>query len=109
MPRMPVPEQIRTALSRWCADRVPDGERDRRQVAYTTHEDTITIVERRPPTYPELDSAWSSTPVAQLRGDDPEPGRWTLYRPAAPQEAPSEWLRTDPPAHDPLELLGRLG
>ena len=57
-------------------------ERDRRQVGYTIQGDDITIHDRRPPTYPELDASWATVPVARLRHGDPEPGRWTLYRPA---------------------------
>src|SRR5690606_14940074 len=63
---MAVPEEIRTRLSHWCDARVPAEERDTRQVAYTIHGDAITILERRPPAYPELGAAWSATPVARL-------------------------------------------
>ncbi|MCO1656902.1 hypothetical protein KDL28_17725 [Pseudonocardia sp. S2-4] len=38
----------------------------------------MTILDRRAPTYPELNTAWSSTPMAMLRSEN---GAWTLYRP----------------------------
>lgn len=96
---MAVPEEIRARLSRWCADSVPAGERDEHQIGYTTQGREITVHERRPPAYPELGAEWSTTPVAQLRMDDPEPGRWTLYRAAG-----SAWERVAD-GDDPLALL----
>jgi hypothetical protein len=97
-----VSEEIRSRLSRWCVDRVPEAERARRQIGYTIHGDRVTIVDRRPPVYAELGAAWSSTALAQLRADDPEPGRWSLYRPAGPEES---WERVGAPARDPIALL----
>ncbi|HLU58687.1 MAG TPA: hypothetical protein VKZ81_24770 [Pseudonocardia sp.] len=97
---MAVPEEIRTRLSHWCAARVPAEERDTRQVAYTIHGDAITILERRPPAYPELGAAWSATPVARLvrQGD-----RWQLERPAGR----GEW-QPDSTGADPIELLDQV-
>jgi hypothetical protein len=103
---MPVPEEVRARLSRWCTDSIPDAERAHRQIGYTIHGDEVTIVDRRPPTYPELGAAWTSTPLAQLRRDDPEPGRWSLYRPAG--DGPGSWERTGRPAEDPVTLLDRV-
>ncbi|NMH98962.1 hypothetical protein [Pseudonocardia acidicola] len=103
---MPVPEEIRVRLSRWCADQVPDAERSQRQIGYTTSGEQVTLLDRRPPTFPELGAAWISTPVAQLRND--EPGRWSLWRPAATDD-PDAW---EPDgggsAEDPLALLTRI-
>lgn len=99
---MAVPEQIRTQLSRWCTTRVPDAEREHRQIAYTIQGGEITIIDRSPPSFPELDPSWSATPVAQLRMDDPERGRWTLYRPAG-----EEWARATT-GEDPLALLDEV-
>jgi hypothetical protein len=102
---VPVPEEIRHRLSVWCAASVPEWERAERQIGYTIHGDAITILDRRPPAYPELGAAWSSTPLAQLRIDDPEPGRWSLYRRVSESDA---WTREGPPDDDPLTLLDRV-
>jgi hypothetical protein len=97
---MAVPEEIRSRLSQWCAARVPDGERDQRQIAYTIQGDSITILERRPPAYPELRPAWSATPLARLRrGRD----GWQLERPVGN----GDWRREAAGA-DPIELLDRV-
>lgn len=100
---MAVPEQIRHRLSRWCADRIPHDERAQRQVGYTIQGDEITIHDRRPPTYPELNASWPSVAVARLRQGDPEPGRWTLYRPTGTDH----WERAAD-GDDPLTLLDQL-
>jgi hypothetical protein len=94
---MAVPEEIRMRLSRWCAARVPAAEREQRQVAYTIHGGEVTIVERRPPAYPELGAAWSATPVARLVH---LPDGWRLDRPAGR----GEW-RQDATGSDPIALL----
>jgi hypothetical protein len=104
---MSVPEQIRVRLSRWCAERVPDADRERRQIGYTTVGDRITIVDRRPPAFPELAAAWTSTPIAQLRDDSPEPARWSLHLPTVADES-HRWKRTGPPAEDPIGLLAAV-
>jgi hypothetical protein len=97
---MAVPEEIRTRLSRWCAARVPDAEREQRQIGYTIHGEEITIFERRPPAYPELGPAWSSTPIARLRR---HADRWLLDRPVGA----GEW-QLDSDGSDPIELLDRV-
>ena len=76
-----VPEEIRHRLSQWCTARIPNAERRQRQIGYTISGDEVIILDRRAPTYPELHTAWSATPVARLRSGVPEPGQWTLYRP----------------------------
>jgi hypothetical protein len=97
---MSVPEEIRHRLSQWCAARVPESERNHRQVGYTIQGNEVTVHERSAPAYPELDASWPSVAVARLRSDDPEPGRWALYRPAGP----GDWqLAGD--GDDPLTLL----
>lgn len=97
---MAVPEEIRSRLSQWCAARVPTGERDQRQIAYTIHGDSITILDRRPPAYPELGPAWSATPVARLRR---RPDGWQLERPVGS----GDWRR-DAAGSDPIALLDRV-
>lgn len=97
---MTVPEEIRARLSRWCTDRIPDAERDQHQIGYTTQGDEVTILDRRPPAYPELNTAWSSTPLARLRYGDPAAGTWTLYRPVGERG----WQR-EAVGDDPLALL----
>jgi hypothetical protein len=97
---MSVSEEIRSRLSRWCADRVPDAERDHRQVGYTISGAEVIIHDRRAPAYPELDAAWPSVALARLRHDDPEPGRWALYRPVG-----SDGWRRAADGDDPLALL----
>lgn len=104
---MGVPEQVRERLAAWCAELVPEAERDRRRIGYTTAGNTLTILDRRPPAFPELGAAWTSTSLARLRADDPDPGSWTLYIPAAPG-AGARWERVRPPARDPFELLDRI-
>jgi hypothetical protein len=98
---MAVPEEIRMRLSQWCAARVPSGERDHLQIAYIIHGDAVTILERRPPAYPELGPAWSATPVARLLRR-PE-GWWQLDRPAGR----GVWRR-DATGNDPIALLDRV-
>ena len=97
---MTVPEEVRHQLSVWCADRVPDGEREQHQIGYTIQGDEITIHDRRPPTYPELGASWPAVAVARLRYEDPERGRWTLYRP----DGSDGWARAAD-GDDPLTLL----
>ena len=98
-----VPEEFRSVFGQWCRSRVPDELRDELQIGYTIQGDEVTIVERRPPKYPELGHAWTSTPVFQLRFGDPEPGLWSLYVPAGDDE----WKRSDQlrPAGRPEPLL----
>jgi hypothetical protein len=97
---MAVPEEIRTRLSQWCAARIPAAERDHRQIAYTIHGDAITILERRPPAYPELGPAWSATPMARLLR---RPDGWWLERPARR----GGWQH-DATGTDPITLLERV-
>jgi len=99
---MPVSEEIRTLLSHWCAERVPEAEREQWQIGYTIQGDEITILDRRPPPYPELAAAWSATPIALLRLNDEEPGGWVLYRPIA-----DGWQR-ETAGHDPIALLEQV-
>lgn len=100
---MAVPEQIRTRLSDWCSSHVPAAEREQWQVGYTIQGEEITILDRRPPAYPELGSAWTSTPLAQLRLDGGEAGGWVLYRPVG--EGGWRQERTGP---DPIALLEQV-
>lgn len=74
-------DALRRLLSRWCGDRLPAGVRPQVQISYTILEGVVTIVERRPPAFPPLGAAWTATPVAQLRRDDPVAGAWSLYEP----------------------------
>ncbi|SFN22433.1 hypothetical protein SAMN05216207_1010153 [Pseudonocardia ammonioxydans] len=104
---MGVPEQVRQQLAAWCAELVPESERDRRRIGYTTAGSTVTVLDRRPPAFPELGAAWTSTSLAQLRADDPEPGSWTLYIPAA-RGSGERWERVRPAAEDPFVLLERV-
>ncbi|MEJ8281786.1 hypothetical protein [Pseudonocardia spirodelae] len=104
---MGVPEQVRVQLATWCTEQVPDDASDRRRIAYTTAGSTVTILDRRPPAFPELGAAWSSTSLAQLRCDDPAPGEWTLYLPAEPGSG-RRWERSEPSGADPFVLLGRV-
>jgi hypothetical protein len=100
MPYMAVSEEIRTRLSRWCATRIPDSERAQRQIAYTIQGDEVTILERRPPAYPELRSSWSATPMARLRRRG---SAWLLDRPVGA----GDWQH-DADGSDPIELLERV-
>lgn len=104
---MGIPEQVRRQLAAWCAELVPEAERERRRIGYTTAGNTVTVLDRRPPAFPELGAAWSSTSLAQLRADDPEPGSWTLYI-AAARDSGRRWERIPPPAEDPFVLLERI-
>jgi hypothetical protein len=98
---MAVADEIRTRLSQWCSARVPDAERQHRQIAYTIQGDDVTIVERRPPAYPELGPAWSTAPVARLHLE--EGGTWTLLRPVDG----GEWRRASE-GPDPIALLDEI-
>lgn len=103
MSTMSVTEEIRGRLSAWCTARIPDAERRTRQIGYTTQGDEITIIDRRAPSYPELGTAWSTTALALVRNDDPQPGAWTLYRPSGDDG----WERVATGA-DPLALLEQV-
>ncbi len=98
---MSVPEQVRHALSRWCAERIPEAERERHRVGYTIQGPDVTILDRRAPTYPELGAEWTSTPLARLRLDPG--GRWSLLRPGTH----GGWVEEDS-GPDPLVLLARV-
>ncbi|MEQ3554939.1 hypothetical protein WIS52_31120 [Pseudonocardia nematodicida] len=104
---MGVPEQARAQLAGWCHRLLPEQEREHRRIGYTTVGSTVTILDRRPPAFPELGAAWSSTSLARLRADDPEPGLWTLYLPSDPASG-RRWRRVDPPGDDPFALLERV-
>ena len=95
---MGVSDEIRTRLSQWCAARVPESEREHWQVAYTIQGDDVTIVERRPPTFPELGHAWSAVPVVRLHQEDD--GTWRL---SWPTEG-GDW-RLGAGGPDPIALL----
>lgn len=104
---MGVPEAVRERLATWCTTLLDDDAREHRRIGYTTAGSTVTILDRRPPTFPELGAAWSSTSLARLRVDDPEPGSWSLYLPADPGSG-RRWQRAGPPAEDPFALLDRV-
>lgn len=101
------PEEYQELFHRWCAGRVPDAARAGLQVGFSTHGNQVTIVQRRPPAFPELDAAWSSTRVAQLRHNDPAKGLWRIYRPSVDPDG--GWHRYDhPPAETPEPLLDEI-
>lgn len=54
---MGVPEQVRRHLATWCATVLGEPEQGRRRIGYTTAGSTVTILDRRPPTFPELGAA----------------------------------------------------
>jgi hypothetical protein len=98
---MAVADEIRTRLSQWCSSRVPESERQHLQIAYTIQGDDVTVVERRPPAYPELGHAWSAVPIAKLHQEDG--GTWTLYLPVDDEE----WQRAAE-GPDPITLLDEI-
>ncbi|HEX4361247.1 MAG TPA: DUF3024 domain-containing protein [Pseudonocardia sp.] len=101
---MAVPKEYQALFSRWCADRVPGHARASLQIGYTIHGDSVTIVERHPPAFPELSSAWSTAHIAQLRYNDPEQGLWRIYR-----RVGDKWERYDhSPATMPEPLLAEI-
>lgn len=101
---MAVPEEFRTRLASWCRERVPAAERAHRRLGWSIHADEVRINDRRAPAYPELSTAWTSTPLARLRYRDPAPGMWSIYCPGAD---PDTWRRYGEPARDPFDLLDR--
>jgi hypothetical protein len=98
MPVMGPSEEIRHALSAWCTARIPEAEREHRQIGYTVQGAEVTITDRRAPAHRHLDAGWTSTPLARLQVA--EDGRWTLYRPAGE----GGWTRTSD-GDDPIALL----
>lgn len=98
---MSVSEELRHRLSLWCAQRIPEAERRRRQIGYSVEGAEVTILDRRPPAYPELDAEWTTTPLALLHADDR--GRWTLSRP----RADGGWAPREV-GPDPIALLDRV-
>ncbi|MGQ0575144.1 MAG: DUF3024 domain-containing protein [Pseudonocardia sp.] len=99
---MAVPEEFRARLALWCREAVPAAEQDFRRLGWAIHDDEVRITDRRAPGYPELTTAWTSTPVARLRYRDPGPGMWSLYRPG---RDPDTWERFGEPGRDPFVLL----
>lgn len=95
---MSVPEEIRHRLSLWCAERIPESERARRQIAYTVDGRHVTIVDRRAPAHPGLGAEWSTAPLARLHTEGT--GRWSLHRPAGD----GRWVAHADGA-DPIALL----
>lgn len=91
-----MPEDHRDTIALWCARRVPARMRDQVQFGFTERAGRVTIVERRPPVYPELDLEWTSKPVAQLRFAEhgwtlywaDRNGRWHRYPHVAPSATP---------------------
>jgi hypothetical protein len=65
-------------VQKYCAEKIPPEHRDKIRIECTQRGKSITIVERRPPWLPEVDSEWSSMKIAQLRYDE-ESALWTLY------------------------------
>ncbi|MBV9315489.1 MAG: hypothetical protein JO100_17555 [Pseudonocardia sp.] len=101
---MTVPKEYRALFSRWCAERVPAHARAHLQIGFRIHGDVVTILERRPPEFPELSSVWTSTSVAQLRHNDPEPGLWRIYH-----WVEDSWRCYDhPPSTMPEPLLAMI-
>jgi len=86
----------------WCAECLPAEERPRRRIAFTSVGDTLTILDRRPPRFPELGAVWSSIPLARLRA---EGDGWVLFLPTVDG---ARWERQEPAAADPLDLLARI-
>ncbi|MCW0212117.1 MAG: hypothetical protein OJJ54_02070 [Pseudonocardia sp.] len=103
---MAIPEDVRARVAEWCAALVPESLRDERRIGYTTAGDHLTILDRRPPEFPELGAVWASTPLAQLRRNDPSRHRWSLYI-AGPEGGP-RWERQEPSADDPFALPERI-
>jgi len=96
-----VPEEFRSRLAVWCREHVPPAERGHRRLGWAISGDEVRISAREAPTFPELSSAWTTTPLARLRYRDPGPGLWTLYRPAGEDR----WEPFGRPAEDPFALL----
>lgn len=99
---MAVPEEIRLRLSRWCAERIPEPEREHRRIGYTITGDDVTISDRRAPRFPELGAEWTSTPLARLHRNEAT-GGWTLLR----ASGDGGW-RTDGTGDDPITLLEQV-
>ena len=77
---MQVSEEHRALVRRWCAERVPEPQRDHLRVVYTERAGRITLSTRRAPVFPELSTGWTTEPMAQLRLDAAEE-RWILLWP----------------------------
>lgn len=71
------PEDDLELIRRFCADRVPEDQRDQTRIEADERGRSVTIVERRAPWHPD-DDEWTATQVAQLR-HDPASGRWSLF------------------------------
>ena len=103
---MPVPKEYQPLCPAGAPHVCRRAPGARRYIAYTIHGDQITITELAPPAYPELNSAWSATRIAQLRYNDPEKGLWRIYLPVAGNGG---WKRYDhSPAHNPEALLTEI-
>src|SRR4051794_27641304 len=97
---VPVPEETRHQLSLWCSAQVPAAERGQRQIGYTIHGDDVTIVDRRAPTYPELQPAGPPPRGAGGGWGAPVGGGWSLSRP----DSDAGW-QGGPPGATPRALL----
>lgn len=72
-----VPEADLAQVRQWAGARIPVEMADQARLDVEVHGPTITIVERRPPSQPQLGPEWSRQRIAQLRYD-PDSSRWTL-------------------------------
>lgn len=75
---MAVPQDALPEVERFCEERTPPDLRDEMRLECSLRGDAITIVERRAPWDPQLNSAWTTSDVAQLRHDGGE-GSWSLH------------------------------
>ena len=75
-----LPELVRKSverdIGRYCEQRVPPHIRDKIRVEYEIRGNSVTIVERRPPSREDFGPEWSRLTVAQLRYEDE---KWALY------------------------------
>ena len=77
-PRHSLPELDLAKIRRYADARVPLRVAAQVRMEVAVRGTAVTIVERRPPWRADLDTEWSSFPIAQLRFD-PARAEWRLY------------------------------
>lgn len=67
-----IPDGVVDRVRRWAGDRMPEHVRDQIRIELDVTDRTITILECRPPSHPDMGDEWTRFPVARLRYTRPE-------------------------------------
>ena len=73
-----IPDLDLARIRQYCAAKVPPEIQDQVRVEHRVRGATVTIVERRPPWRPDLETEWTESPQARMKYDESR-AAWTLY------------------------------